>query len=214
MPRPPPLTRKTVELNIKPLPAMAAHRIADALGLAALPDYAADLIACMIATHRAGRKQSKGHTPARAAAELRRIESRLRRGYDGPEMRREITDPLFGMDSKTVERLAPIVANPDVPSNRKLTLIAARRRQIEAMPKIDARYALRVQLVAEALARIWYWFAVDRGERERQWEFVLAILDAAGELAAGVNKNPKRLNRITGEVERLLQLTSQPAGSA
>ncbi len=214
MPRTPPLTRSAVKINIAPLSATAQRRIAEALGLNALPDYPADLIACMIATHRAGRKRSKGHTPAGVAAELRRVESLARRGHDGPETMRKITDPLFGMDGETVERLAPIFADPDVPPDRKLVLIAARRREIEAMPEIDARYALRVVLVAEALVRIWYGYAVDRGDRERQWEFVLAILAAAGELATGVRKNPKRLNRITGEVERLLQLTSQPAGSA
>jgi hypothetical protein len=213
MPRPSPLTRNTVELIIKPLSAMAARRIANALGLGALPDYPADLIACMIATHRAGRKRSKGHTPAQKAAALRCIESRLRRGQDGPELTREITDPHFDMDFETFTRLAPIVANPDVPCDRKLALIAVRRSEIEAMPKIDARHALRVELVGEALARIWYWYAVDRDDTYRQWQFVLAILEAAGELAAGVYKNPKRLNLIAGEVGRLLHLTSQAAGS-
>jgi hypothetical protein len=213
MPRPSPLTRKAVELNIKPLSAMAARRIANALGLGALPDYLVLSIVCMIATHHAGRKRSKGHTPAQKAAALRRIEDHLRGGQDGPEMTREITDPHFDMDFETFTRLAPIVANPDVPLDRELALIAARRSEIEAMKKIDARHGLRVQLVANALVQIWYWYAVDRDDTYRQWQFVLAILEAAGELAAGVRKNPKRLNLIAGEVGRLLQLTSQPAES-
>jgi hypothetical protein len=193
---------------------MALRPIAEALGLAALPDYLADLIACMIATHRAGRKQSKGHTPAKIAAGLHRTESRIHSGQDGPETMQEVTDPLFGMDVETSERLAPIVADPDAPPDRKLALIAARRREIEAMAEIDARYALRVVLVAYALAQIWYWYAVDREDTARQWEFVLAILAAAGELTAGVHKNPGRLKRLRGDVEGLLRLTSQPVSPA
>jgi hypothetical protein len=211
MPRPPPLTRSAVEINIRPLSGMALRRIAEALGLAALPDYLATLIACMIASHRASRKPAKGHTPARVAAALRRIESRMWRGHYGPETMREITDPHFGMDVETWTRLAPIVADPDVPPGRKLALITTRRREIEAMPEIDARYARRVTLVGRALAQIWYWYAVDREDTMRQWQFVLAILAAAGEGTEGVRQHPERLKRDVG---RLMQLTAQPAGSA
>ena len=214
MPRPSPLTRSPVDINIVPLSGVAQRRIAEALGLCALPDYLAALIACMLATHRAGRKRSKGHTPARVAAGLRRIESRMRRGQDGPEAVREITDPLFNNDDETCTRLALIVTDPGVPTDRRLAAIEARRREVEALPEIDARHGLRVVLVAEALARIWYWCAVDRGDTYRQGQFVLAILEAAGELTAGVRKNPKRLERIKGDVRRMMQLTAQPAGSA
>jgi hypothetical protein len=97
--------------------------------------------------------------------------------------------------------------------DRKLAAVAERRREVEALPEIDARHGLRVQLVGNALAQIWYWYAVDRDNRERQWEFVMAILAAAGEITAGVAKNPKRLKLIACEVEGLLQVTAQPAGS-
>jgi hypothetical protein len=204
MPRPPPLTRSLVELNITPLPAMWRRRIGEALSLGVLPDYPADLLACMIATHHAARKLAKGHTPAKMAAGLHRIENRLHRGHDGPEMMREITDPHFGMDGETWTRLALIVVNPNVPPDRKLAAIEARRRETEAMPEIDARHALRVVLVAYALAQIWYWYAVDRDDPVRQWQFVLAILEAAGEGTEGVRKNPDRLKRDVG---RLLELT-------
>jgi hypothetical protein len=215
MPRTPPLTRSTVEINLAPLPAMTLCRIAETLGLGdAMPDHPADIIACMLATHRAGRKRSKGHTPARVAAGLRRIEGRMRRGQDGPEAVREITDPLFNNDGETCERLAPIFTDPDVPPDRRLAAVEARRREVEALPEIDARHGVRVALVLEALARIWYWYAVDRGDTYRQWQFVLAILEAAGELAAGVRKNPKRLERLKGDVGRMMQLTAQPDESA
>jgi hypothetical protein len=214
MPRPPPLTREGVELNIAPLTEIAQQRIAEALGLFALPDHLADRIACMIATHRAGRKRSKGHGPARMAAALGRIESRLHRGHDGPEAVREITDPLFGSDDETFWRLAPIVTNPDVPLDRKIDAVAERRREVEALPEIDARYGLRVQLAANALAQIWYLYAVDRDDKVRQWEFVLAVLAAAGEITPGVAKNPKRLERLRNAVQGLLRVTAQPDGSA
>jgi ParB-like chromosome segregation protein Spo0J len=165
----------------------------------------------MLATHRAARKLAKGHTPARVAAALCRIESRMRRGHDDLEAIRPITDPLFGMDVETVERLAPIVADPDVPPDRKLAAIEARRREVEAMPEIDALYGLRVTLVAQALTQIWPWYAVDSEDTVRQWQFVLAILEAAGEGTEGVRQHPERLKRDVG---RLLQLTAQPAGSA
>jgi hypothetical protein len=192
---------------------MAQQRIAWTLGLIALPDHLADRIACMIATHRFGRKRSKGHTPARVAAALRRIESRMHRGHDGPQDTQEITDPHFNIDTETFD-LAPIVFNPDVPLERKLAEIEVRRHEVEALPEIDARHGLRVMLVAYALAQIWHYYAVDRDDRERQWEFVLAILAAAGEVTPGVAKNPKRLERLRNEVQELLQLTAQPAGSA
>jgi hypothetical protein len=186
---------------------MAQRRIAEVLGLDTLPDYPADLIACMIATHRAARKPAKGHTPARVAAELRRIESLARRGHDGPEVTRKITDPLFGMDGETVDRLVKIVADSDVPPDRKLALTAERRREVETMPEIDARYALRVVLAAQALVQIWYWYAVRRDDRARQWQFVLVILEAAGEGTEGFRRNAERLRR---GLLPLLELTSRP----
>jgi hypothetical protein len=45
---------------------MILRRIAEALGLDALPDHATDLLACMIATHRAGRKRLRVCVASRA----------------------------------------------------------------------------------------------------------------------------------------------------
>jgi hypothetical protein len=196
-----------VQLKIKPLPGMALRRIADTLGLDALPDYLVILLACMLASHRAGRKTARGHTPARVAAALRRIESRMRRGHDDPKATREITDLHFGMDGETFIRLAKIVADPDVPRDRKLNEIEARRREVEAMPRINPRRGLRVELAAEALADIWYWYAVRRDDRARQWQFVLAILEAASEGTEGLRRNADRLRRDLGPI---LEQTSQP----
>ncbi len=84
-------------------------------------------------------------------------------------------------------------------------------RDVGALPEIDALHGLRVVLVAHAVVCIWYVFAVCRDDRARQWQFVLPMLEAAGEGTEGVRKNPGGLRRDLG---RLLQLTAQPAGSA
>ena len=207
MPRSSPLTRMPVEINIKPLSGMVMRRIAEALGLGALPDYLAILIACLIASHHTNCKLAKGHTSAKVAAALRRIESRMRHGHDDPKTVWEITDPHFGMDGETWTRLAPIVADPDVPREHKLAVITTRRHEVEATPRINPRYGLRVTLVEHALAQIWYWYAVDREDTVRQWQFVLAILEAAGEGTEGFRRNSARLRR---DVWRILDLTSQP----
>jgi hypothetical protein len=202
---------------IKPRPLYRATRkhFAWLLGLAALPDACVEAIAwliavhkALIAEHKAGSKRLKGHTPARWAATLRRAGSRMSRGQVGPEAVREVTDPQFGVDVETFDQLAPIISDPDVPLERKLAVIEARRRELEALPEVDALYGLRVVLVELALVCVWYVFAVDRDETVRQWQFVLAILEAAGEGIEGVSQHPGRLKRDLGG---MLQLTSQPA---
>ena len=130
----------------------------------------------------------------------------MRRGHDGPEATREITDPLFGIDGETCQRLASVIDDPDTPIDLKLDAIEARRREIEELPPIDARYALRVVLAAHALV-IWWMFAVGHDDGARQWRFVLAVLEAAGEGVDGLREHPKRLKRGLG---RLLQMTAQP----
>jgi hypothetical protein len=207
MPRPSPLTRKAVEFKIVPLSGMVLHEISEALGLDALPDYPAILIACQIATHREARKLVKGHGPPKVAAGLRRIEGRMRRGHDGQKTTQEITDPHFGIDDETFTRLATLVADPDAPRDRQLVAIETRRREVEARPRINPYYALRVQLAAEALWHIWYCYAVRRDDRARQWQFVLAILEAAGEGTEGFRRNAERLRRDLGLV---LERTRRP----
>jgi hypothetical protein len=91
----------------------------------------------------------------------------------------------------------------------KIDAIGARCREVEALPPIEARYALRMMLAAHALV-VWRLFAVGHDDGVRQWRFVLAILKAAGEGVEGLRKNPERLRRDIG---RLLQLTAQPVGS-
>jgi hypothetical protein len=189
------------------------------LGLDALPDACVHAISWMIAVHNASRafqrggevcekrRRETGHTPAKWAAALRRVESRMRRGDDGPETTRVITDPLFGVDEETFTRLQGIVYDSEVPLDRRLDAIDTRRRELEALPEVDALYGLRVALVAHALVLIWGVFAVRRDDTERQWQFALAILEAAGEGTEGVRQHPERLRRDLG---RLLELTSQP----
>lgn len=212
MPRPPPLARIPLpEIRPTPLDGADRRRFAWLLGRNALPDVCACAISRLIAAHIECRKLAKGHTPARVAAALRRAEDRLRRGRDDPETTRVITDPHFGLDFETSTRLQGIVGDPEVPLDRQLAAIEARRREVEALHEIEPLYGLRVVLVAGALVDIWYVFAVDGDDGLRQWEFVLAILGAAGEGTEGVRKNPKRLKRDVG---RLLQLTAQPGGSS
>jgi hypothetical protein len=202
---------------IKPRPLYRANRkhFAWLLGLGALPDAGVEAIAWLISVHKAlitghkaGSKRLRGHTPARWAATLRRIESRMSRGHVGPEAVREVTDPQFGVDVETFTRLAPIIGSPDAPLEHKLAMIAARRHEIEALPEVDALYGLRVVLVELALACVWHVFAADRDDTVRQWQFVLAILEAAGEGTEGLRQHPGRLKRDVGG---MLRLTSQPA---
>jgi hypothetical protein len=222
MPRPSPPTRKSLpEIRLRRLDRTERRHFAWLLGLDALPDACVHAISWMIAVHNASRayqrggevsqkrRRETGHTPAKWAAALRRVESRMRRGDDGPETTRVITDPLFGADEETFTRLQGIVCDPEVPLDHRLDAIETRRRELEALPEVDALYGLRVVLVAYALVLIWDVFAVRRDDTERQWQFALAILEAAGEGTEGVRKNPKRLKR---ELGRLLQLTAQPAG--
>lgn len=210
MPRPtPPRTPMTMP-EIKPRPIYHADRkqFASILGVKPLPDMCVRTIVSIIAAHRASCHVVEGHTPARAAAALRCVESRLRRGHDGPEATREIADPLFGIDAVTFERLASVINDPNTPIDVRIDAIAARRLEVETFSPIDARYALRVVLAAHAL-EIWWLFAVGRDDGARQWRFVLTILKAAGEGVDGLRKNPERLKRDLG---RLLQLTIQPVG--
>ena len=207
MSRPPPHTRSAVELKVAPLSETAQRRIAETLGVGALADHLAMLIACLIASHHESRRLAKGHTPARVAAGLQRVENRMRLGHCGPEITREITDPHFGYDEEAFTRLALVVADPAVPRDLKLALIEARRREVEALPQINPRYALRVVLAEHALEQVWHRYAVDCSDTVRQWHFVLAILEAAGEGTEGMRRNAERLKRELGP---LLELTNQP----
>ena len=212
MPRPtPPRTPLTMP-EVKPRPICHDDRkgFARILGVKPLPDTCVRTIVWIIAAHRASCQAVEGHTPARVAATFRCVESRLRRGHDGPEATREITDPLFGIDAGTFERLASVINDPETPIDVRIDAIEARRREVEALPPIDARYALRVVLAAHALV-VWWLFAVGHDDGARQWRFVLAILKAAGEGVEGLRKNPERLRRDIGP---LMQLTAQPVGTA
>jgi len=223
MPRASSPTREPMpEVRPKPLYRTDRKRFARLLGLDVLPDACVRAIAWLIAAHIASRNQMKviarngeprsiGHTPAKWAAALRRVESHMRRGDDGPEITRVITDPLFGVDVETFTRLQGIIGDPEVPLDHRLAALEARRRELEALPEVDALYGLRVVLVALALVCVWYLFAVRRDDTARQWHFLLAILEAAGEGSKGLREHPGRLKR---DVERLMQLTAQPAGSA
>jgi hypothetical protein len=100
----------------RPLYRAEHKRIAWTLGLDTLPDLCAEGIVQLISEHHRALAFIKGHTVARAAATLRRVEDRMRRRHHGPETTREIMDPFFGnVDEETHERLHGIVGNPAVP---------------------------------------------------------------------------------------------------
>jgi hypothetical protein len=73
--------------EVKPKPIYRADRkdLARNLGLDLMPDECVQGIAFIIAAHRASQQAVERHTPARAAATLRYVEGRVRRGHDGPE---------------------------------------------------------------------------------------------------------------------------------
>ena len=120
MPRPTPPRRGMTMPEVKPKPIYRADRrgFARMLGLDLMPDECVQGIAFIIAAHRASQQVAEGHTPARAAATLRCVEGRVRRGHDGPEATREITDPLFGIDAETFERLSSCINDPATPTMR------------------------------------------------------------------------------------------------
>lgn len=199
--------------EVRPRPLYREQRkgFAKILGLDPLPDACLNGIVWLIAEHKASCRVVKGHTPAKVAAGLRRIESRLRRGHDTPDAVREITDPQFGLDVESFTRLQNVFDDPEVPLDQRLAMLEARRREVEALPEVEALYGLRVMLVGLALVWVWCYFAVRPDDGARQWQFVLATLKAAGEGTEGVRKNPGRLKRDIG---RLLELTAEPGRSA
>jgi len=202
--------------EVRPRPLYRANRkgFIRVLGPDPLPDLCVETICWLIAAYKAGLQRMKrpdgrsiGHTPAKWAAETRRVANHMRRGHDGPEVTRTLTDPLFDPDIETFERLQDI-GNLAIPLEQRLAAIKARSRELAALPEIDALYGARVSLLANALV-CWYYFAVDREDTLRQWQFMLTMLQAAGEGTRGVYEHPERLKRDLG---RLMQLTAQPAG--
>jgi hypothetical protein len=136
------------EVRPKPLYRGEREKFARLLGGSdMLSDACEHAIKWVIAAHKASReymKQVEGHTPAKWAAELRRIESRMYRGHDGPEITRTITDPLYGADDETFERLHGIVGDPEVPLEHRLAEIEARRRELElAFRRMAGRHGAR-----------------------------------------------------------------------
>jgi hypothetical protein len=212
MPRPQQPTREPMpEIKLRPLYRAERKRFVWLLGPDPLPDRCVEAIATLIACHKAACSRPKGHTKAKWAAALYRAENLMRRGHDGPEVTRVFTNPLFGVDEETFE-LRAIIGNPEVPLDRRLAVMEARRHELETQPEVDARHSRRVQLMAYALESVWRNFAVDRCDVERAWQFVLAIVEVAEDLPPSMRKNPKRLNGLRADISRmLLEATTQPA---
>lgn len=178
------------------------------LGVDPMPNVCVHMIAELVGVHRASLRMVENYTPARVAAEIDRVRRRVSHGHDGPEAVRTITDPMFGVDVETHERLRDILNDPSLPLDMKVDALEARRREVEALPPQNALYGLRVILAAHALL-IWWLFAASHSDSASRWRFVLAILEAAGEGVAGLRDHPERIKHDLGELPRL---TERPMG--
>jgi hypothetical protein len=195
--------------EIKPMTLTSTEfrRVAEVLGLPMLPDLAVTQLACVIAYLRATLRSSRGHTPAAEAATLLLAEEFLSKGgHHAEEATQWLSDLRYGMSYETGVGLAPIVADPEVPDDQKIAAIKARREEVAERPFIDPKQGARVTWLAYALVCIWHDFAVRRDDAERQWQFVLLVLEVAGDAHGGIRKNPQRLKRDFG---KLLEVTRQ-----
>jgi hypothetical protein len=174
------------------------------LGVDPMPVVCVHMIAELVGAHLASVQVVAGHTPARIASEIERVERRVSHGHDGPEAVQSIADPMFGADAETVERLSAILNNSSLPIDAKVEALEGRRREVENLPSIDARHGLRVILAAHAIL-IWWLFAASHSDSASRWRFVLAIFEAAKEKTEGLRQHPERLNRDLGELPGLTE---------
>jgi hypothetical protein len=101
----------------RPLDRAERRRIAWTLGLDTLPDLCAEGIVQLISVHHGALAFIKGHTVARAAATLRRVEDRMSRGHHDPETTREIVGigKIVGINE---------LVNGNIPSGLETALLA------------------------------------------------------------------------------------------
>jgi len=211
MPRSTALTRIR-EPGIAPITLSPAQEreFATLLGIGPpLPDVANQTLAWLIALYRPACAMSAGHRAQRMATHLARIEKMLRGGGSIERYEcalRTLTDPAFGQDYETWERLAPIASDPRVPASVLAQAVEARRREIDVSPR-KPRRAVQAITAAYALL-VWFIYAAGRQDKTRQWRFVLAVLAACDDEGkenplAGFQSHPERLLRDLGKLPEL-----------
>jgi hypothetical protein len=207
MPRPTPSRERIAVPGIPPYRMNRRHdRAFESLlgGWPRPPDECVATIEALIDAHRASSKAIKGHTPTRVAATLMTVEQRLEHG-DG--LSPGVFDPWFGnTDVETHERLSELLVDPRLPPWVKAACVRERRLEIERLPTIDARHGLMTITSIYALL-IWQRWSSRRDNRTLQWQFVLAVLDAAGVGTEGFRAHPGLLKR---ELDRTLAFAGAP----
>lgn len=199
MPRPSPLSLIRVPKINPNQPLPRKHDYAHLLGFRVLPKAVSDELAHIIPLLRATQGLVRGHTPKRVAAELKRCKRKLRgeqrNGHPDKHLRRMLSDPHWGLDFESFERLAPLAA---APTSELLAAVEARHREVERLPRINPQWGTLVSAaaVAQALFRI---LAQDvRDQPGACWHFVLAMLDDAGFPTEGLHQHPERLTSLLG----------------
>lgn len=210
MPRPPALARITTPLPTQPIKLSPEYvaEFARLLGVGDLADIADETLAWLITYYDVANKISAGHTAQRMQGELLRIAKRLQNGERGEEILKSVIDPWFGQDYETHVRLAPMLADTRVPTPYLSQGVEARRKELAALRPVKPKRAVQALIAAYALL-MWLVYAARRHERARQWQFVLAVLDACGasvgdeRITEGLRRNPKRLLRDLGRLPEL-----------
>jgi hypothetical protein len=178
------------------------------LSVGTIPEVCVHMIANLVGVHRASLRVVENYTTTRIAAEIDRVKRRVSHGRDGPEAVRTLTDPMFGADVETVERLRDILNDRSLPLDVRVDALEARRREVEALPLHNALYGLRVITAWHAML-IWWLFAASHSDKASRWQFVLTVLEAAGEGVDGLRSHPERLAVSLGELPKL---TERPMG--
>ena len=202
-----PLARMTMP-KTKAVYAFDRLGFASLLGVGIIPEVCVHMIAELVGVHRASLRMVENYTPARIEAEIDRVKRRVSHGDDGPEAVRTITDAMFGVDAETHERLRDILNDPNTPLDVKVDALEARRLEVEALPPLNALYGVRVITAAHAML-IWWLFAANHTDSANRWQFVVTVLEAAGEGVAGLRSHPERLAASLGELPKL---TERPMG--
>jgi hypothetical protein len=151
-----PLTRMTMP-KTKAVYEFDRMGFARLLSVGTIPEVCVHMIANLVGVHRASLRMVENYTPARIAAEIDRVKRRVSHGHDEPEAVRTITDPMFGADVETVERLRDILNDRSLPLDVRVDALEARRSEVAALPPHNALYGLRVITAWHAML-IWWLF--------------------------------------------------------
>jgi hypothetical protein len=197
------------EVQPEPLGPHSQRQIAEYLGLARLPDEAAEGIASTLGAHRAAQetKQWKGHSPRRNANALRRLDKHLNRTLI--ELR-VITKGDHPIDDETAELLFNDAEALAAAVQRFRDRALDRAAMLDAMPAIRPQHEALTQTVGW-LRLIFEAFAAPhvqdksrarastsrKGTRDANLRgFVIACLDAGGIDSGELKEHPDRLRKM------------------